>query len=172
MELLDISRISAGRLEYRMVPRDLTALVWEAVEEQCLHKPARRIELDLPDEQVPVIADADGVGQVLTNYLANAVKYSESGRPIVIGVRAQGPSARVEVRDQGPGLSLEPQHHLFERFYRVAGVEVVSGSSVGLGLGLYISRAIVEHHGGRVGVESALGECSSFGFELPLGERK
>lgn len=167
-DLLDISRISAGRLEYRMERRDLMALVREAVEEQHVNAPERQITLDAPPEPFAVMADADRIGQVLTNYLTNALKYSAPEQPVHVTVRGQDGQVRVEVRDHGPGLSAAQQRHLFERFHRVAGIEVQSGSGVGLGLGLYISRTIVEQHGGRVGVESAPGEGSTFWFMLPL----
>jgi signal transduction histidine kinase len=75
---------------------------------------------------------------------------------------------RVAVRDHGPGLSAEQQAHLFERFYRVPGIEQQSGSGTGLGLGLYICRTIVERHGGTIGVKSAPRAGSTFWFTLPL----
>ena len=169
-DLLDVSRISSGRLEYRMEPLDLTELAREMTQEQRLRDPERLIEMDAPDEPIMVLADADRIGQVLTNYLTNAAKYSEADRPIVVTLRARGARARVEVRDQGPGLTPEQRRHLFARFHRAEGIEVLSGSGVGLGLGLYISKTIVEQHGGSVGVESAPGKGSVFWFELSLAE--
>jgi len=169
-DLLDISRISAGQLQYRMSPHDLAALVREAVTEQRLSNPTRRIELEAPEGPVPVAADADRLAQVLTNYLTNALKYSEAKHSVSVTLSLQATSARVAVRDQGPGLSAEQQRRIFARFYRVPGIEVVSGSGVGLGLGLYISKTIVEQHGGHVGVESAPGAGSTFWFELPLAD--
>ena len=167
-DLLDISRISSDRLEYRMERHDLVALTRGAVEEQRLSAPGRRIEVEADDRPLVVTADTDRIGQVLTNYLTNALKYSAADKPVVVTVRREDGSARVEVRDQGPGLSAEQQRRLFERFYRVAGVDVVSGSGVGLGLGLHISKTIIEQHGGSVGVRSAPGEGSVFWFSLPL----
>jgi PAS domain S-box-containing protein len=169
-DLLDISRISSGRIEYRMEPHDLAALTRSAVEEIHLGEPGRRIELEAPGTPLLVIADADRIGQVFANYLTNALKYSPSEKPVVVTVRREDGSARVEVRDQGPGLSADQQRRLFERFYRAEGVEVVSGSGVGLGLGLFISKTIIEQHGGAVGVESVPGEGSLFWFSLPLAE--
>ena len=166
-DLLDISRISAGRLEYRMAPQDLTALVRETVEEQRLSNPKRLIELTVAREPLRVVADADRISQVLTNYLTNALKYSPSEQPISVVVGQQGQFARVEVRDSGPGLSPEQQQRLFERFHRVEGIEVVSGSGIGLGLGLYISKTLVEQQGGAVGVESTPGAGSVFWFTMP-----
>jgi PAS domain S-box-containing protein len=170
-DLLDISRISSGRLEYRMERYDLATLAREAIEEQLISAPMRRIELDAPDDPLYVMADADRVGQVLANYLTNALKYSAADKPVVVTVRREDASARVEVRDQGPGLSTKQRRRLFERFYRVPGVDVVSGSGVGLGLGLYISKTIIEQHSGSVGVESAVGEGSMFWCSLPLADQ-
>jgi PAS domain S-box-containing protein len=167
-DLLDISRISSGQLEHRMAPLDLAALVRETVQEQRLSAATRRIELAALDEPLLVLADADRLGQVLTNYLTNALKYSEPGRPVAVTVRRLEAHVRIEVRDQGPGLTPEQRERLFERFYRVPDIEVMSGSGVGLGLGLYISKTIVEQHGGVVGVESAPGRGSVFWFTLPL----
>ena len=74
----------------------------------------------------------------------------------------------MQVRDEGPGLTVQAQQRIWERFYRVPGIEVKSGSGVGLGLGLHISRIIIERHGGQVGVDSAPGHGSTFWFTLPL----
>ena len=172
-DLLDISRISAGRLEYRMEPIDLGALTSETVDEQRLHNPARRIDIELEEppigtNPVLVVADADRVRQALTNYLTNALKYSEADRPVVVSLRITGGAARVEVHDQGQGLSAEHQLRMFERFYRAPGIEVMSGTGVGLGLGLYITKTVIEQHGGQLGVESAPGVGSTFWFTLPL----
>lgn len=169
-DLLDISRISSDRLEYRMERHDLATLAHIAIEEQRLRAPGRRVELETPDDPLYVLADADRIGQVLANYLTNALKYSASDRPVVVTLRREDGSARVEVRDEGPGLSVEQRRRLFERFYRVPGVDVVSGSGVGLGLGLYISKTIIEQHDGSVGVESAPGKGSTFWFSLPLAD--
>ncbi|HET9981033.1 MAG TPA: HAMP domain-containing sensor histidine kinase, partial [Ktedonobacterales bacterium] len=167
-DLLDISRISSGRLEYRMERYDLATLAREAIEEQLMSAPTRGIKLDAPHDPLYVLADADRIGQVLANYLTNALKYSASDKPVVVTLRRENGSARAEVRDQGPGLSNEQRRRLFERFYRVPGVDVVSGSGVGLGLGLYISKTIIEQHDGHVGAESAPGKGSTFWFSLPL----
>jgi signal transduction histidine kinase len=106
---------------------------------------------------------------VLTNYLTNALKYSLEECPVDVMLEVVGSSiARVSVRDQGPGIPAEEQAHIWEIFHRVPGVEVLTGSGVGLGLGLYISRTIIERHGGQVGVESTVGLGSTFWFTLPL----
>jgi PAS domain S-box-containing protein len=169
-DLLDTSRIHAGQLELDRGAADLVAIVRDAVEEQRMAAPARTITLTLAHDgdTLPVHVDANRIGQVVANYLTNALKYSRAEEPVDVSVRRDGEAARVAVRDRGLGLTAEQQAHLGERFYRAEGVEVQSGSGIGLGLGLYISRSIVERHGGAVGVESTPGEGSTFSFTLPL----
>jgi PAS domain S-box-containing protein len=168
-DLLDISRIQAGRLELRPEPCELLGIVREAVREQRAAWPDRTITLDLPRREIEMVGDTDRIGQVVTNYLGNALKYAPEDEPVVVRVRRQHDgTALVEVTDGGPGLSPDQQEGLFERFHRVPGIEQQNGSGVGLGLGLYICRTIVERHGGTLGVESAAGTGSTFWFTLPL----
>ena len=169
-DLVDVSRIHADQLEMRREPCDLAAVVREAVAEQRQVQPQRTIILELPagEERIPLVADAARLGQVLTNLLTNALKYSPPEAPVAVRVAVEGERARVSVRDEGPGLSAEQRERLGERFYRVPGIEVQSGSGVGLGIGLFISKTIVARHGGRFGVESAPGAGSTFWFELPM----
>ncbi len=169
-DLVDVSRIQAGKLELQPVRADLTAIVRGAVEEQCQVTPERTLAVQVPaDGCIPVTADADRIGQVVTNYLTNALKYSPEDRPVEVGVTVEGPQARVWVRDEGLGLPPEEQEAIWERFHRAKGIEIQSGSGIGLGLGLHICRTIIERHQGQVGVESARGTGSTFWFSLPLG---
>jgi signal transduction histidine kinase len=87
---------------------------------------------------------------------------------VEVGLRVHGGRARVSVRDQGPGLPSEEQRRIWERYHQVPGIRANAGTSVGLGLGLYLSREIVTVHGGQVGVRSAPGKGSTFWFTLPL----
>ncbi len=168
-DLLDVSRIQADKIELNLEPCDLVTVVREAVQDQRLLSSSRIICLNLPvEELVPVLADADRLGQVVTNYLTNALKYSAADRPVEVSLQLEAKMARVSVRDEGPGLSVEEQQHIWERFHQVERVKVQSGSSGGLGLGLHICRTIVERHHGQVGVESTPGEGSTFWFTLPL----
>ncbi len=167
-DLLDVSRIQAGKLELRIETVDLAAIVREAVEEQRQAASGHTLVVQFPaDLRVPVHADADRIGQVVTNYLTNAMKYSPEEHPVEVGIATEGQQARVWVRDEGPGLPAEEKEHIWERFYRVKGIEVQSGSGIGLGLGLHICRTIIERHQGTVGVESAPGQGSTFWFTLP-----
>jgi signal transduction histidine kinase len=167
-DLLDVSRIQAGRLELRPEWTDLVCITRAAVEEQQQAMPGRPILLRLPaDLHIPVYADANRVEQVVTNYLTNALKYSPEDRPVKVGVQEGDTQAGVWVRDEGPGLPVEEQHLIWERFHRARGIEVQSGTGIGLGIGLYICRTIIERHHGAVGVESAPGKGSTFWFTLP-----
>lgn len=166
-DLLDISRIRAGKLDYHMTPADLVPLLRDATEAQRLAWPDRAITLTAPETPVPVCVDADRIGQVITNFLTNALKYAPNNQPIEITLTRSAGSARVAVRDRGPGLSREQQAHIWDRFHRVPGIHQ-QGGSAGLGLGLYICKNIIEHHGGVVGVESTPGHGATFWFTLPL----
>jgi signal transduction histidine kinase len=168
-DLLDTSRIRTGT--FRLEPRrcDLGEIVREVVEEQRAQHPDRTIALEVPQgEPVPVVADPLRIAQVLSNYLTNALKYSKADQPVVVGLARVGEQVRVWVRDHGPGLPEEEHGRVWEMFHRAPGVEVQNGPRVSLGLGLPISRAIVERHGGEVGLRSAPGRGSTFSFTLPL----
>lgn len=168
-DLLDISRIQADKIALKLESSDLVAIVREAVQEQCFLVPERSIRLHAPSEAaVPIVADVDRIGQVVTNYLTNALKYSAADRPIEVSIAIEGQMARASVHDEGPGLSPAEQQAIWERFYQVEGIKVQSGSSTGLGLGLHICKTIIEQHQGQVGVQSSPGEGSTFWFTLPL----
>ncbi len=167
-DFLDVTRIQANTLEISLQRCDLVSIVREAVERQHMLFPTRVMQLDLPSAPVPVLADADRIGQVVTNYLINAIKYAPEDQPIHIGLRAERCSARVCVQDHGPGLSSEAQAHLWERFYRTAQGKAQRGALSGMGLGLYICRTLVTLHHGQVGVQSEPGQGSTFWFTLPL----
>lgn len=171
-DLLDVSRAQAGHLELIPARCDLRNLVHEALQEQQKMWSGRVINLSMDEEEVlPLKADADRVVQVISNYLTNALKYSEAEHPVFVRVQREGQDAYLAVRDEGPGLPDSEQERIWGRFHRVPGIEVLSSShssQTGLGLGLYISRTIIEGQGGSVGVQSHPGEGSTFWFRLPL----
>jgi len=136
--------------------------------EQRVAWPTQAIACELPAEPVMVVADADRIGQVVTNYLANGLKYSAPGQPITVVLGEEDGVARVLVHDHGHGLSAAQQTHIWEHFHRVPGIKQQTGTGVGLGLGLYICRTLIEQHGGQVGVSSAAGQGSTFWFTRPI----
>ena len=175
-DLLDISRTQANTLELNFVACDLATIVREAVEEQRSIWPTRTITLDLPAEStVSIYADPPRINQVMTNYLTNALKYSYDDRPVHVALQLENDNARVSVQDQGAGLLPEDQLHVWDRFYRAEGVEILSNSAqssmMGLGLGLYICKTIIKQHHGSVGVESTPRVGSTFWFTLPLAQQ-
>ncbi len=108
----------------------------------------------------------------MSNYLSNALKYSEADKEVLVSVEQINTQVRVSVRDEGPGLTPAQQQRIWERFYRAPGIEVKSGSGVGLGLGLHISQMIIERLGGQVGIQSEPGKGSTFWFTLPIAEQE
>jgi signal transduction histidine kinase len=118
-DLLDVSRIRAGQLDFRLARCDLAAVVRDAVAEQRQIAPTRTIALRLaPGRVVAVWADAERIGQVLTNFLTNALKYSPADQPVKVGLRVVGGWARVRVRDRGPGIAPDEQERIWRRFHR------------------------------------------------------
>lgn len=172
-ELLDVSRIQANKLELHLEPCDLTSIVQDIIQDERQEIPERPIHLELPsDHSAPVIVDADRIGQVVSNFLSNALKYSAADRTVEVRLEVEAESAKVFVRDEGPGLAPEDQKRIWERFYRVQGIEVQSGTGGGLGLGLYICWTIIKLHSGLVGVDSTPGVGSTFWFSLPLAKEE
>jgi signal transduction histidine kinase len=164
-DLLDISRLQSGRFELFPTSTDLVRVVRGVVDSLRPTSPAHRLLLDVPPV-LPGVFDPLRIEQVLTNLINNAIKYSPSNTEIQVWVRQEDGAAVVCVIDQGPGLSAEEQVRIFERYFRAEAGRRAPGS--GLGLGLYISRQLVEHHGGAIWVESAPDAGATFCFRLPL----
>ncbi|XYI04125.1 ATP-binding protein [Sorangium sp. So ce1128] len=158
--LLDVSRIQAGKLELNRAPVDLRELVAEIVTQ--LAQPGSTLTVRA-EQPVTGWWDRYRLEQVVTNLLTNAIKFGECA-PIEITITAEGEVARLSVTDHGIGIPAEVRTQLFERFRR----GVSSRHYGGLGLGLYITRTIVEAHGGRIRVSSEVGLGSTFCVELPL----
>jgi excisionase family DNA binding protein len=167
--LLEASRIEANKFELSLVWCNLVEIVRETVTNQQELAAQRLFEQELPvDDLVAVFADADRIGQALTNYLTNALKFSPADQPIKIYLEVSDAQARVSVQDRGSGISASEQSRIWERFRQ--GRRQPVGSAGGLGLGLYITRAIIQQHRGQVGVKSHPGEGSTFWFTLPLAD--
>jgi signal transduction histidine kinase/GAF domain-containing protein len=170
--LFDTAQLRAGTLELHRRRCDLGTLVREQVDALRRAHPRRTIRVETPGGvPLKVTADVDRISQVISNYVTNALKYSPEDQPVNVRVTSEGVLVRVSVSDRGPGLPRGEQERIWQRFYRVRGIQVQGKQSIGLGLGLHISKTIVERHGGQVGLESAVGVGSTFWFTLPANER-
>jgi signal transduction histidine kinase len=168
-ELLDVSRIESGKLEFQMAPVDMPALMREVADRHQLSTTAHNIVVETNGAfDAPVVADRDHLEQVLDNLVSNAIKFSPEGGLIVVRAREDGNSVVVSVSDPGLGIAPEKLDSVFGLFYQAE--DPVSRRTGGMGLGLYISKEIVTRHGGRIWVESRLGEGSTFSFSLPRAE--
>jgi protein-histidine pros-kinase len=166
-DLLDASRFQTGRLRLKRSRVDLVPLARGLVEQAQATTAAHALRLEAPSRPLAGWWDRERVEQVLQNLLSNAIKYSPAGGEIRVRAERLAGAARVSVTDRGMGIEPEARERLFGRFYRTAGA-VASGTQ-GLGLGLYISRSLVEAHGGELWVESEPGQGSTFRFTLPFG---
>ena len=167
-DLLKLSRIEAGKLDLELQPVSLANLIEAAVEATRPRAEAGRLSLavDCPTDLPCVQADANLLREVLQNLLDNAVQYTPAGGRIEVGAALAEGSAVVTVADTGIGIPETEQERIFERFYRIDPARSRELGSTGLGLS--IVRHIVEAHGGRIRVESAVGRGSKFCFSIPL----
>ena len=167
-DLLKLSRIEAGQLKLEFRPVSVTQLIESCVETAQLKAVPRRLSLDvrLPEELPPVRGDANSLQEVLQNLLDNALQYTPAGGKIEVSALCSDGRVVVTVADTGIGIPQVEQERIFERFYRVDAAR--SREAGGTGLGLSIARHIMEAHGGRLWVESAVGEGSRFHFSIPV----
>jgi signal transduction histidine kinase len=167
--LLYASRIQAGGLHMEITPLDLAPLIERVVQRMRVRVPEAVITLDLPAHLPTVLADRERITEVLQNLLENARKYSPGQAQITVACRAMADEVIVSISDRGMGIALREQESIFERFQRAD--QATQSTIQGAGLGLYICRAIVEAHGGRIWVESTLHSGSTFSFSLPREEK-
>ena len=168
-DLLDITKIEAGRIQFHESYFDFNGLVEETVEELQRTTEKHLIVKELQHSRT-VYGDHDRLGQVLTNFISNAIKYSPAADKIIVKTVVDKNNTTLRVQDFGVGLSQEDQAKVFERFYRVGGPD--QATYPGLGLGLYIASEIIKRHKGRVWVESKPGKGSTFCFSLPMTKQK
>jgi len=168
-QVLDVSRLESGRVEWHESLLDMREVIEDtaAATSQLFRERDVSLERQLPGRVPKVRADLDRIVQVVVNLLSNAVKFIEPGRGRVRITLAEQPGfLRVDVRDNGPGISPADQELIFDKFRQAA--DPLTGKPQGSGLGLYISRRIIEHSGGRLWVESRPGQGACFSFTLPL----
>ncbi|NIM94742.1 MAG: HAMP domain-containing protein [Anaerolineales bacterium] len=166
-DMLDLAKIEHGRMEWRMEPLSIEYVVEQALSTSAPLFDEKELELNLEiDEGIPeVLGDQDGLIRVMLNLISNAVKYTQEGL-VTCKVRQDDNEVVVSVSDTGIGIAEEDFDRVFEKFAQAG--DPLTDRSKGTGLGLPISKQIVEHHGGRIWLESTLGKGSTFSFSLPL----
>src|SRR5713101_1179443 len=166
-DLLDASLIETNMFVLHRKRCDLVDLCRHLLEEYTAgNGPALRFEA--PGEPIEAEVDPDRISQVMLNLLSNARKYSPKGDPIMVTLEQAGFEAIISVRDMGAGIPADALPHIFEQYYLAPHDEEQTDSYTGLGLGLYISRKLVERHAGRIDVQSVPGEGSVFTVVIPL----
>jgi len=167
-DLLDLSRIQAGKVEVSLTALPAKSILDAAVAAKAdgARDAGLKLEGDLIEPVLPVLVDPDRINLVFDNLVGNAIRHSPKGSRIVVRARPEKGVVRFEVEDQGPGIPVEYQQRIFEKFFRMPGTK-----GEGIGLGLYISREIVAAHGGEMGVESEPVKGSRFWFTLRVPPR-
>jgi two-component system sensor histidine kinase/response regulator len=167
-DLLDATQIAAGKLELHLSPTDLGTLVEGTAALHALLAEEKRIRLVLsrPGELPTLLLDAHKIEQVLNNLIGNALKYSPPQTTVEVSVRREGEEVLLAVRDEGPGIPARELERLFQPFVRMT-IRNVEGEKSS-GLGLAIAHGAVTAHGGRIWVESSVGEGSTFYVALPV----
>jgi two-component system phosphate regulon sensor histidine kinase PhoR len=167
-DLLDVTRLQAGRLELQFEPTDLVALVQRTVARFRVTTERHTISVNPTPEHMVVMADHRRIEQVLSNLINNAIKYSPDGGDVEISVQEdrKANAALLSVRDHGIGIPAHQQGRIFSRFMRADNAHAYNIG--GTGLGLYLCRELVERHGGRIWFESVEGQGSTFCVSLPL----
>lgn len=171
-DFLDISKIESGRLEWNdcfVMLKDAVSGAVHAVQGQLEQKPGLQLTVDVQEGLPPVRVDPDRLFQVLINLLQNAMKFTAHGSIVLRAVRDDD-GIRITVTDTGVGIPEQELHKVFNKFHQAQWDDAQGSKPPGTGLGLSICKQIVEHYGGRVWVESAPGQGSSFHFTLPLPE--
>jgi signal transduction histidine kinase len=165
--LLDVNAIERGEMKLTLTPADLSSLLSSAAETQRPRAAAKQQTIDLQQEAAPLAVQIDGnvMVQVLENLLSNAVKYSPPGKNIFVRLKKHAQGVRVEVQDEGPGLSAEDQKKLFGKFARLSAKP--TGGEHSTGLGLSIVKKMVEAMNGKVWCESEPGRGATFIVEFP-----
>jgi signal transduction histidine kinase len=166
-DLLDLSRMEAGTVKYDVEPVELKEFSESLVQTHGSLRADHLIQLEVPDDIPKILADRDRLHQVLINLLTNATRYSPEGTIITVGAHPDGNEVVVSVRDQGIGISGEDVDRIFEKF---AMLPKPAWVKKGTGLGLFITRGIVEAMGGRIWLESEQGKGTTFFFTIPRAD--
>ena len=167
-DLLEAARIESGQLQIHVAPVDMRAFVLELKERISEMGGAERISLQVPKTLPPALADPDRLERIFMNLISNALNYSTPGTQVTVSLAQRDNEVVTAVADQGPGIPPEMLPHLFNRYYRTTGARE---HKEGLGLGLYITKGLVEAHGGHIWVHSEVGKGSTFCFTMPVAQR-
>jgi PAS domain S-box-containing protein len=162
-DLVDAERLESGQLQLRRMPVDLTARVAESLKRSAASLDVGRVRVEMPAELPMVEADPELLDRILTNLVSNALKYSAQTAPVLVRAESADREIRVSVADRGVGIAQEDLSHLFERYFRAKNAQ----DAEGLGLGLFVTKGLVEAHGGKIWVMSKPGQGSTFTFTLP-----
>jgi two-component system, NtrC family, sensor histidine kinase KinB len=162
-DLVDSTRLESGQVRLDRVPMDVATAVQQLLNELSGALPVERIRVEVNEALPPALADRAHLARILTNLLTNALKYSPEGSRVTVSAESRNGEVTVSVIDQGQGISPEEQAKLFQKYQRPK-----KSRREGLGLGLYITRMLVEAHGGRIWVESQPGKGCAFSFTLPV----
>lgn len=169
--MLNVSRIEEGRIVYQIEETSLIHAVQEVFNSSRVEAERKELEfkVSIPNGLSDTIkVDPDRIREVVGNLVSNAIKFTEKGKVSLLMTNPKPDIVKVEVVDTGPGISKEEQTKLFQKFYRV---EATAGKTFGTGLGLYITRLLVEKFGGKMGLISDLDKGSNFWFELPVAKK-
>lgn len=164
-DLLDIERWEAGHLKIAIGETTLQSIIEQSLEAVNSHKEVKKVTINTPAEDMQLRGDAERLVQVVINLLHNAIKFSPDKGTIDLTAKKENGFVEIEIKDEGPGIPTELQKTVFERFKQVS--ETDATVKKGTGLGLAICKAIVEAHGGTIGVTSEGGKGSTFWFKLP-----
>lgn len=169
-DILDLERMKSGKITMQPTHCDLNLLLIQARETMQAMADRADVQLELESCSVEVFVDPDRILQTLTNLLSNAIKFSDAKGKIWLRTKVINHFCQIEVQDQGRGIPTDKLQTIFERFQQVDASD--SRKKGGTGLGLTICRHIIEHHGGKIWVESNFGQGSTFYLTLPLSEQK
>lgn len=169
-QLLDMSQIEAGLVVIEKKPISISKLIHEAVSEFQVRQPKRQLVMNLPERLPRLSIDTKRIRQVLDNLIENANKYSKEGTEIVIEAKLTRQGLQISITDQGIGIPSQELPKVFDRLYRVK--QRLTAGIGGVGLGLSISKKLVEAHGGKIWVSSKMGKGSTFYFTLPYKKHK
>ena len=164
-DLVDVTRLESGQLPLNREPVDLNAYLTNLLSRTETLIDYSRIQVTLPTDLPAVVADYNRLERIFINLLSNALKYSAPGAPVIVRAQQEDGMIHVSITDEGLGIPPEERPNLFKRYYRAKSTRTMEE---GIGLGLYITKLLVEAQGGRVWVESEVGKGSTFSFTLPV----